>query len=212
MERVRKALLRNSGVLVTDFDGTLTVSGSSLHAAVHVLGADSGLARGRDALYCSMGREILDAGSAAAVSEELKARAERWWKKQMELYVEQQIPEKVLEEAAILLKPREEAAELLRYCAGKDLPVWIVSAGLENVIRFWLRRQRISGEEIHVLANRILYRGGKPVGYAETVTSWNKRERFFQRAGTYADQYLVFLGDREADLGWRAERAEGFLI
>lgn len=122
MERIRKALLRNSGVLVTDFDGTLTVSGSSLHAAVHVLGADSGLARGRDALYCSMGREILDAGSAAAVSEELKARAERWWKKQMELYVELQIPEKVLEEAAILLKPREEAAELLRYCAGKDLP------------------------------------------------------------------------------------------
>ena len=101
MERIRKALLRNSGVLVTDFDGTLTVSGSSLHAAVHVLGADSGLARGRDALYCSMGREILDAGSAAAVSEELKARAERWWKKQMELYVELQIPEKVLEEAAI---------------------------------------------------------------------------------------------------------------
>ena len=45
MEKIRETLLRHKGVLVTDFDGTLTLSGSSLHAAVKVLGPDSGLAR-----------------------------------------------------------------------------------------------------------------------------------------------------------------------
>ena len=37
MEKIRETLLRQKGALVTDFDGTLTLSGSSLHAAVKVL-------------------------------------------------------------------------------------------------------------------------------------------------------------------------------
>lgn len=51
MNRIKEELLQNRGMLVTDFDGTLTLFGSSLHGAVHVLGETSGLAAGRDRLF-----------------------------------------------------------------------------------------------------------------------------------------------------------------
>lgn len=212
MDKIRKALAQNRGTLVTDFDGTLTLSGSSLQAPVRVLGENSALSRARDELYHSMGKEILDQFLAGKKDRVLMERAELWWREQIRLYVEFGISPEILARAAALLPPRPEAAALLRFCVKNRIPVWIVSAGLENVIRFWLGQQEIDDTEIHVLANRILYREEIPEGCTEPVTVWNKGERFFSQAGKEAAGYLVFLGDQEEDLMWRKERAEGFLI
>ena len=101
---------------------------------------------------------------------------------------------------------------MLRFCLEKEIPVWIVSAGLENVIRFWLGQQEIPDEKIRILANRIRYGEEKPAGQVPVITAWNKKERFFQQAGRSADRYLVFLGDQKEDLYWREENAESFLL
>lgn len=212
MEKIRETLLRHKGVLVTDFDGTLTLSGSSLHAAVKVLGPDSGLARGRDLLYHTLGKPLFEEALKGNVNSALKKQAERWWEKQLELYVTEQVPEKILARAAALLEPRAESLGLLRFCLEKEIPVWIVSAGLENVIRFWLGQQEIPDEKIRILANWIRYREEKPAGQGPVITAWNKKERFFQQAGRSADRYLVFLGDQKEDLYWREENAESFLL
>ena len=211
MEKIRETLLLHKGALVTDFDGTLTLSGSSLHAAVKVLGPDSGLARGRDLLYHTLGKPLFEEALKGNVNSALKKQAELWWEKQLELYVTEQVPEEILARAAALLAPRPESLELLRFCLEKEIPVWIVSAGLENVIRFWLGQQEIPDEKIRILANR-RYREEKPAGQGPVITAWNKKERFFQRAGRSADRYLVFLGDQKEDLYWREENAESFLL
>ena len=205
MEKIRETLLRHKGALVTDFDGTLTLSGSSLHAAVKVLGPDSGLARGRDLLYHTLGKPLFEEALKGNVNSSLKKQAELWWEKQLELYVTEQVSEEILARAAALLEPRTEILELLRFCLEKEIPVWIVSAGLENVIRFWLGQQEIPDEKIRILANR-------PAGQVPVITAWNKKERFFQQAGRSADRYLVFLGDQKEDLYWREENAESFLL
>ena len=212
MEKIRETLLLHKGALVTDFDGTLTLSGSSLHAAVKVLGPDSGLARGRDLLYHTLGKPLFEEALKGNVNSALKKQAELWWEKQLELYVTEQVPEEILARAAALLAPRPESLDLLRLCLEKEIPVWIVSAGLENVIRFWLGQQEIPDEKIRILANRIRYREEKPAGQGPVITAWNKKERFFQRAGRSADRYLVFLGDQKEDLYWREENAESFLL
>ena len=93
MNRIKEELLQNRGMLVTDFDGTLTLFGSSLHGAVHVLGETSGLAAGRDRLFQKMGREILHAAKKGQEKATLNKRAENWWKEQMELYVREGIGE-----------------------------------------------------------------------------------------------------------------------
>ena len=212
MEKIRETLLRHKGALVTDFDGTLTLSGSSLHAAVNVLGPDSGLARGRDLLYHTLGKPLFEEALKGNVNSSLKKQAELWWEKQLELYVTEQVSEEILARAAALLAPRPESLELLRFCLEKEIPVWIVSAGLENVIRFWLGQQEIPDEKIRILANRIRYGEEKPAGQVPVITAWNKKERFFQQAGRSADRYLVFLGDQKEDLYWREENAESFLL
>ena len=65
MEKIKKALSRSRGILVTDFDGTLTLSGSSLHGAVHVLGEDSGLAMGKDRIFQTLGKSVLSQAKKA---------------------------------------------------------------------------------------------------------------------------------------------------
>ena len=100
MNRIKEELLQNRGMLVTDFDRTLTLSGSSLHGAVHVLGENSGLAVGRDRLFQKMGREVLRAAKRGQEKEALNKRAEDWWKEQMELYVREGIGQEVLKKAA----------------------------------------------------------------------------------------------------------------
>ena len=212
MEKIRETLLRHKGALVTDFDGTLTLSGSSLHAAVKVLGPDSGLARGRDLLYHTLGKPLFEEALKGNVNSSLKKQAELWWEKQLELYVTEQVSEEILARAAALLEPRTEILELLRFCLEKEIPVWIVSAGLENVIRFWLEQQEIQDEKIRILANRVRYRDEKSAGKGAVITAWNKKEQFFQKSGRAEDRYLVFLGDQKEDLYWREENAESFLV
>ena len=163
-------------------------------------------------MYHTLGKPLFEEALKGNVNSALKKQAERWWEKQLELYVTEQVPEKILARAAALLEPRAESLGLLRFCLEKEIPVWIVSAGLENVIRFWLGQQEIPDEKIRILANWIRYREEKPAGQVPVITAWNKKERFFQQAGRSADRYLVFLGDQKEDLYWREENAESFLL
>lgn len=80
--------------------------------------------------------------------------------------------------AAALLEPRAESLGLLRFCLEKEIPVWIVSAGLENVIRFWLGQQEIPDEKIRILANRIRYGEENPRGRCPSLLPGIKRTVF----------------------------------
>ena len=93
----------------------------------------------------------------------------------MELYVREEIREETLRKAAQLLPPRIETLELLKLCSEEDLPVWIVSAGLGNVIRFWLEIQGISHKGIRVLANELYYAENLPGAYGRSLRHGIKR-------------------------------------
>lgn len=191
MEEVYRLLGRGNQILVTDFDKTLTKKGSSLYASVLVLGKDSSFGQAREALY-------------QHYKTRLPKEAEHWWKEQMELYLREQILEDTLKEAAGLLKERTGCAELLRTCMLQNIPVWIVSAGLGNVIEFWLENHGISKEKLHVLANYLIYEKQKPVAYTEIITSWNKKKLFLEKLEEKEERQLLQLGDCREDLCWTA--------
>lgn len=205
-------MLRNRGILVTDFDGTLTLSGSSLHGAVYVLGKTSGLAMGKDRVFQTLGKDVLSQAEKGKETETFKKMAEDWWREQMDLYVREEIGEEILRKTAQLLPPRMEILEILKFCAEENLPVWIVSAGLGNVIRFWLEIRGISHKGIRVLANELYYAENLPGAYGEIITPWNKRERFFEAADSPEDQKLIFLGDKREDLRWRENNEDSYLV
>ena len=212
MEKIKKALSRSRGILVTDFDRTLTLSGSSLHGAVHVLGEDSGLAMGKDKIFQTLGKSVLSQAKKGQETETFRKMAEDWWREQMELYVREGSSEETLRKAAQLLPPRMETLELLKLCSEEDLPVWIVSAGLGNVIRFWLEIRGFSHKGIRVLANELYYAENLPGAYGEIITPWNKKERFFETADPAEDQKLIFLGDKREDLRWRKNNEDSYLV
>lgn len=212
MKGIEEALLEKECLLAADFDGTLTLSGSSMYAAVHVTGPGSGLALGRDRLFQTVGRAVWQEAGEHPEDRGTLRRAAAWWRGQMELYVDEGIPESILRAAAALLPARGEGLELLRFCRRNAIPVWIVSAGLGNVIRFWLENAGFAEDDFHILANELYYEEGKPAGFGKLITPWNKAEEFFTAAGKAAAQTLVLLGDRREDLFWRTEREEDYLV
>ncbi|MBS6397996.1 MAG: haloacid dehalogenase-like hydrolase [Clostridiales bacterium] len=211
MKKVWEALEKGPGMLICDFDGTLTMGGSSMHAAVHILGPESAYSKEREALYERYGwvKQV----SPGKERDRKTAQTGRiWWEEQMKLYIRHCVRQETLEAAAETLVPRPEAVKLVQRCLAADIPVWIVSAGVTNVIVCWLKRQGLADERIRILANRIRYEDGIPAGYEEAVTAWNKAERFFSLAGDQKGRKLVFLGDNVMDLCWRMEDSESFLI
>lgn len=209
MGRIWPLLQQENTTLVTDFDKTLTTSGSSLNSVVHLLGKDSDFAKERDALFQTYGWCRTEPPERR---EEAAKAAEQWWTAQLELFLSFDVSEEILEQTARLLPPREELLLLLKKCEKNKKNIWIVSSGLENVIQYWLKEQQISTKQIRILANRLFYKEGHPIGYGNLITDWNKKEQFQaewkarSRAG-----YPVFLGDRPGDLDL-AEPGISFLI
>lgn len=203
-----KALQTENSMLVCDFDGTLTTSGSSMHGIVRVLGEGAPITQARDSLYVQYGKRI-KSESEMCVKKEL---AEKWWQEQMELFVRYNIPEHLFMEVGKILPPRKNAAALLKHCMAEKVPVWIVSAGIANVIECWMKFYGLSDDSVHILANRVLYKNERADGYSQIITPWNKAEVFLKTSKINIDQNLVFLGDRREDINWRSERVENFII
>lgn len=196
------------GILVCDFDGTLTESGSSMHAVSKILGTEADFTRARDGLYQKYGW-LLSADEGKSCYENT---AEKWWKEQMELYVRFGITRELLLKASRTLPPREKCVELLRRCLEYKVPVWIVSAGIANVIEYWLDGQGFEKKAFHILANRIFYDGEQPSGFGSVITMWNKPKVFFRESDIDLGRKLVFLGNHPGDVKWRTEKSESFLI
>jgi len=207
VNKVWDALQKENSILVCDFDMTLTTSGSSMHGLVHVLGKDAPFSKDRDRLFQKYGKKLsLDRG---IVNEKEDIC---WWKEQMDLFLKYQITEEMFGEVAKLLPMRQEAVELLKKCQEAKVPVWIVSAGISNVIEAWLEQQGLNASFFQILANRVLFTDGSASGYSRSVIPSGKAKRFLKDVNPAYHQHLVFLGDRMDDLGWRKENAENFLV
>lgn len=179
-----------------------------MHAVAKILGPEAEFTQARDGLYQKYGWTL----SAEEEGKTYEEAAEKWWTEQMKLYVRFGIEKSLLLEASRRLPPRKACVELLGKCLEHRIPVWIVSAGIANVIEYWLADRNLRSEEFHILANRLFYHGKKPSGYSEIVTIWNKSEAFFREAGADLEQKLIFLGNHPKDVGWRTENSESFLL
>lgn len=208
MKKVWNALQKENSMLVCDFDGTLTTSGSSMHGMVYILGKDTPFARDRDRLYRQYGRD-------PKASERTIGRGESdllWWREQMELFIRYRIREEHFSKVAEILPVRTEAAELLKRCQSAGIPVWIVSSGIANVIEAWLERQAILAEGTRILANRVYFQEGTAFHYEGEMVPCGKIGHFLDAVRPRPDQHLIFLGDQTEDLCLDTKNAENFLV
>ena len=186
-------------VAVCDFDGTITTADSdvTMNAMAKALGYDSEFARGRDQLYRKY-RPALE----QATDEERASLERKWWNDQMALFLHHHIPSASYTDAlkSLDFRLRPEAAELLRYCEENDIPVYIVSAGLGNLIIPILAWSGCLSPNLRVLANFVRYDGEKAVSYTAPVTPANKALHLQMELAAFDNYFAVVYGNTEEDL------------
>ncbi len=186
-------------VAVCDFDGTVTTADSdvTMNAMAKAMGYNSAFAGERDALYREY-KPVLE----QAAQEDRPALERKWWSRQMALFLRHQIPPETYTDAlkSLHFELRPEAAELLRYCEEHDVPVFIVSAGLGNLIIPILAWSGFLSPNLRVLSNFVRYAGEEAVSYTAPVTPANKGTHLQMELSSFENYIAVIYGDTEEDL------------
>lgn len=186
-------------IVVCDFDGTLTTreSDSSMNGMAKVLGYDSEFAIARDSLYKEYAPLI-----SAADDETAYKLYDKWWKAQMNLFTRFNLPPESYTEALgkLNISLRSEAATLLKFCEKQDIPVFVVSAGLGNLIIPTLAFSGVLSMNMRVLANFVRYQEEKAVSYTPVVTPMNKSAHLYLELEEFDNYYAVVFGNEERDL------------
>ncbi len=112
--------------------------------------------------------------------EQKKKLLEEWWNKHLNLFIEYNLEEKVIWEAAAnekFIKIRDGAQSFFKIMNEMKIPVIIVSAGIGNFIEAFLKRKHIIYDNIYIVANYLKFVNGKAVGLCDKIIhSCNKDE------------------------------------
>lgn len=196
LSQLHEAIQNDELVLVCDFDGSLTSeqSKSSMNAMAHYLGPENDYSKARDKLYQRF-RPILESSDTTKKRKDILSQ---WWQEQMMLLLSSEIGESQLEAAAakVPIELRPESKVLL----SSRIPLYIVSAGLGNIISALLRQWGYLSKNITILSNYLVYNGGHPLSFTPVVHPLNKEEIWNREATEkHKESRLLLIGNRDED-------------
>ncbi len=139
--------------------------------------------------------------------EEKSKLMEEWWNRYFELVKEYGITEEDLDREAEKVKWnfREGIDEFFGMLRKSEVPVLIFSAGVGNLIHFYLKKQGIGEENLRVISNNLIFENRVMVGYTKPlIHTFNKDERHLKDP-RYHDliegrNNVILLGDSLGDL------------
>lgn len=154
LEKIK--LTKDNFFVAIDFDRTITAKEScdSWDASGNILGKD--FQKQAEALYEKYGPIEQD----YTISFEEKNRAmEEWYHKSLELYYEHHLTKEQLEKsiAQSNLIFRQGAKQFLQDMYQSQIPVIILSAGIRNVIEYFLREENCLYDNIYIIGNRLSF-------------------------------------------------------
>lgn len=130
-----------------------------------------------------------------------------WWQKHIELFVKYKISEEVFRDAATDLKVMEfrpGAKEFLSFLHRNNIPLIIISAGIQNFIETFLKLNNCYFDNIYISSNKILFKNGIATGVGKNIIhSLNKNEVFLPEAvnkSLTGRKQVLLLGDQISDL------------
>lgn len=188
-------------IVVCDFDGTITTADSdvTMNAIAKYLGYDSPLAQERTALYEEYGKYL---DSSYADSTTRYKMQNKWWSAQMELFKKHNIAPESFTAAGGKLNftLRKDACDMFAFCDKNDIPVFIVSSGLGNMIIPLLAFSGNLSGNMRVISNFVRYNEDKPVSYTPVVTPMNKSSHLALELEPFDNYYAVVFGNEQSDL------------
>lgn len=130
-----------------------------------------------------------------------------WWVKHIELFVKYGLSEEVINEATKDLKVmsfRKGAYDFLKNMYDRDIPVIIISAGIGNFIKKFLKMNNAYFENIFIISNFIEFKNKIACGVTGNIThSLNKNEVSFPPELKFllkTRKHAIVLGDGLGDI------------
>lgn len=165
--------------VLADFDRTITI-GSSM-TSWSVLSKSDKVPK----CYVQERQEYYDYYRPIEIDESLDYETKNrlmkeWWIKHIELFVKYGISEEIINEAARdirVMSFRACAYNFLKSMYDRDIPVIIISAGIGNFIKEFLKMNNAYFENIFIVSNFIEFKNGIASGVIGNIThSLNKNE------------------------------------
>ena len=156
----------------------------------------------------------------------------QWWIKYHEAMIEHSFEYHMIEKLISVenrVYMRAHCKQFFHYCMDHNVPILIVSAGISNLIQCILERNELKLPNVHLLANRIFWKGQnsedcidkngfdttpstqidkntKISHFGPLMTSYNKSDTFGYLKKGYFDQkdiverrFVIFCGDARTD-------------
>ena len=196
-------VLNNAGdkeiIVVCDFDGTITTAESdvTMNGMAKFFGYDSEFAKERTALYEEYGKYLNEEDAVTRYK-----MLNKWWSGQMDLFKKYNVAPDSYTNAGGKLNfmLRKDACDMLAFCDKNDIPVFIVSSGLGNMIIPLLAFSGNLSANMRVIANFVRYDEDKPVSYTPVVTPANKSSHLALELEPFENYHAVVFGNEQSDL------------
>jgi cytosolic 5'-nucleotidase 3 len=140
--------------------------------------------------------------------EEKNSKMNEWWEKHIQLFIDnglnKEIIEKTIKENDIEL--RNNCKRLIQTLEKENIPLLILSAGLGDVIKGFLEKEKIMNNKIHIISNFFEFdKDEKAVGYkSKIIHTFNKNESSVKNTPYYEEiktrKNVILLGDNLGDL------------
>lgn len=208
-EKIKEKLPLNRDKLyvVADFDKTITKSDSQ--ASWGILSKTNYLPKqytiDRQNLYNTYRPIEID----NSIDEKIKyTKMQEWYKKHVDMLVSYKLPEEVVEKAINnedIMKFRDGAKEFLDFLNKNNIPLIIISAGIGNFIKLFLKKYNCYYSNINIVANTIKFENGIATGIEGNIIihSLNKNEIAITqniKNTIQKKEQILLLGDQIEDL------------
>jgi len=215
-EKKKKEFI-NSGAgnlhVIADFDETLTKSyedNDKHHSTYAQLRKNNLLSPG----YAKKAYELFDIyhpieQDPNILLEEKNKKMAEWWNKHLTLMIKygmsDDVVKKIIEKSN--MQAREGCKDLLKILYENKIPLLIFSAGLGNVIKYYLELNNMMLKNIHIIANFYEFdKEGKVSGYkSKIVHTFNKNEVQVKNTPYYNQiikrENVLLLGNKLQDIG-----------
>lgn len=147
--------------------------------------------------------------STTLSQEEKSKKMHEWWTLHYDLMVKSGMNMDVIKDIVkkVKMQLRQGASEFFSLIKKHKIPILIFSAGIGNVVKEYLKSQKMLNKNVHLVSNFFIFdKSGKTTGYlTPMIHTFNKNETPIKDAPFYDKikhrRNVLLLGDILGDLG-----------
>lgn len=210
----KKAKLKQGGSnnlqVIADFDKTLTqafIGGTEVHSTYAFFRNGKYLTPD----YVKKSHEMFEHYHPSEVDvklslEERKAEMIEWWSRHLQLLIDSGLTKQTILDIVNNedMRLRKGGSDFFVTLKSKEIPLLIFSAGVGDIIRSFLEKEKLCSDNVHLISNFFVFEDDKVIGYKENIIHvLNKNETSLEHTPYYSEakgrRNVILIGDNIGD-------------